>query len=238
MHLKRLDYRRFDQSCLGLRAARHCHESAGAGLFHRPQAPLAQHRTRFAAAVGVRQAGAGHFSGILHRACVCAPSTTSTRSGRRCLRWACLRHGGRPDLGTAVVLVLTAAILFYVAGLDRKYIVATRRRWACCLLVVAIAWLSHIGSRALWRMFDPEFKIIDKVNPGGEIRAYVKRSLAAAIPAISRGSRGSPSGRAACSGVGTDAGQAEAAVPARSAHRLHLCRGRRRARACGARSAC
>ena len=33
-----------------------------------------------------------------------------------------------PDLGTAIVLALTAAVLFYVAGLERRYIIAAGRR--------------------------------------------------------------------------------------------------------------
>jgi cell division protein FtsW len=85
-----------------------------------------------------------------------------------------------PDLGTAIVLALTAAILFYVAGLDRKYIVATGAV-GVLLVMVAIAMAPYRLARVVVK-FDPEYKLIDKVNPTGEVRAYIKRSQAASDP--------------------------------------------------------
>ena len=79
-----------------------------------------------------------------------------------------------PDLGTAIVLVLTAAILFYVAGLERRYI-AVATIAGVILVGIAIVAKPYRLSRVL-AMVDPNFKIVDVVNPGGEIRTYVKRA--------------------------------------------------------------
>jgi cell division protein FtsW len=85
-----------------------------------------------------------------------------------------------PDLGTAIVLALTAAVLFFVAGLDKKYIAAA----ACAglmLVAVAIAWEPYRLARVIARV-DPNFTFVDWVNPGGDIRQYVKRSQGATDP--------------------------------------------------------
>jgi cell division protein FtsW len=84
------------------------------------------------------------------------------------------------DLGTAIVLALTAAVLFYIAGLDRRYIFATGAV-GVLLVIVAIAMAPYRLARVVVR-FDPNYYLIDKVNPSGEIRAYVKRSQAASDP--------------------------------------------------------
>jgi cell division protein FtsW len=79
-----------------------------------------------------------------------------------------------PDLGTAVVLVATAAILFYIAGLDRKYIFAAAGL-GVVLVSAAIVAKPYRLARVV-AMVDPEFKIVDTVNPSGKIRAYVRRA--------------------------------------------------------------
>ena len=79
-----------------------------------------------------------------------------------------------PDLGTAIVLVLTAAILFYIAGLERRYIVIATVAGVILVGIAIVAKPYRLG-RVL-AMVDPQFKIVDVVNPGGEIRAYVKRA--------------------------------------------------------------
>jgi cell division protein FtsW len=79
-----------------------------------------------------------------------------------------------PDLGTAIVLVLTAAILFYIAGLERRYIAIATVAGVILIGIAIIAKPYRLG-RVL-AMVDPEFKIVDVVNPGGDIRSYVKRA--------------------------------------------------------------
>jgi cell division protein FtsW len=85
-----------------------------------------------------------------------------------------------PDLGTAIMLVLTAAVLFYVAGLDRRYVLFAGVA-GVVLIAVAVAAKPYRLARVM-AQFDPEFKIIDKINPGGQIRAYAKRSQSATDP--------------------------------------------------------
>jgi cell division protein FtsW len=85
-----------------------------------------------------------------------------------------------PDLGTAIVLVLTAAILFYIAGLERRYIIAAGGA-GVLLVAIAIAAKPYRLARVV-ASIDPAFKIIDRINPGGQIRAYAKRSQGATDP--------------------------------------------------------
>jgi cell division protein FtsW len=81
-----------------------------------------------------------------------------------------------PDLGTAVVLGLTAGVIFFVAGLEKRY----------CAMVAGIAILGIIVSIAVkpYRLarvvqfFDPQFKITDKFDPSGKIKAQMRNSLA------------------------------------------------------------
>jgi cell division protein FtsW len=85
-----------------------------------------------------------------------------------------------PDFGTAVVLVITAAALFFVAGLHRRYLLIGAAA-GMLLAVIAVAWKPYRVARIVGHI-DPEFKIIDTVNPGGQIKAYVKRSLSSGDP--------------------------------------------------------
>jgi len=85
-----------------------------------------------------------------------------------------------PDFGTAVVLVITAAALFFVAGLHRKYLLIGAMA-GVLLAVVAVAWKPYRVARIVGHI-DPDFKIVDMINPGGQIKAYVKRSLASGDP--------------------------------------------------------
>ncbi|MBZ5726930.1 MAG: FtsW/RodA/SpoVE family cell cycle protein [Acidobacteriia bacterium] len=79
------------------------------------------------------------------------------------------------DLGTAVVLGGTAAIVFFVAGLE----------WRYCAIVAAVAFLGVLVFilAAPYRMarvvkfFDPDFKIIARFDPQGRIKARLQKSL-------------------------------------------------------------
>jgi cell division protein FtsW len=84
------------------------------------------------------------------------------------------------DLGTAVVLVATAGVLFYVAGLDRRILLAAA---AGGLAVVSIAVISKPYRMArIIGFVDPEYRIIEKINPGGQLKAYVQSSMATRDP--------------------------------------------------------
>lgn len=80
------------------------------------------------------------------------------------------------DLGTAVVLVLTAVVMFYVAGLERRYFVAALMAG---LVVAGAAIIAKPYRLArIVGYIDPEYKLIDKVNPSGGIKTYLQKSLA------------------------------------------------------------
>jgi cell division protein FtsW len=84
------------------------------------------------------------------------------------------------DLGTAVVLVLTAAVLFYVAGLDRRFMAVAA---VGALAVVSIAVLSKPYRIArIIGFVDPQYELVDKINPGGQFKSYVQSSLSTRDP--------------------------------------------------------
>jgi cell division protein FtsW len=82
---------------------------------------------------------------------------------------------GLGDLGTAVVLIVPAAVVFYVAGLERKFVVAA-------IAVGALVAVGFVASKP-YRMarivgfFDPDYKWIDMVDPDGRIKKYVSQSV-------------------------------------------------------------
>jgi cell division protein FtsW len=84
------------------------------------------------------------------------------------------------DLGTAVVLVSTAVVLFYVAGIQRKYL-AFAAMGAVLVVVAAIASKPYRMARIVGK-FDPEFRLVDKVSPSGKLKAYIQSSLATRDP--------------------------------------------------------
>jgi cell division protein FtsW len=85
-----------------------------------------------------------------------------------------------PDFGTAVVLVITAAALFWVAGLDKRYMMIGAGV-GLMLAIAAVAVKPYRVARIVGHI-DPSFKLVDTINPGGQIKAYVKQSLAAGDP--------------------------------------------------------
>jgi cell division protein FtsW len=79
------------------------------------------------------------------------------------------------DLGTAVVLGATATAVFFVAGL----------RWRYCALagVCALAGLVFFIASRPYRLarvvgyIDPGFKLIEQIDPAGQVQQYLQRSL-------------------------------------------------------------
>jgi cell division protein FtsW len=82
---------------------------------------------------------------------------------------------GLGDLGTAVVLIVPAAVVFYVAGLERKFVVAA-------LAVGALIAVGFVASKP-YRMarmvgfFDPDYKYIDMLDPDGKVKKYISQSV-------------------------------------------------------------
>jgi cell division protein FtsW len=79
------------------------------------------------------------------------------------------------DLGTAVVLGVTATVVFFVAGL----------RWRFCAIVAGFASIGLIVfiAQKPYRLarvagyVDPDAKIISRIDPGGHIEQYMHQSL-------------------------------------------------------------
>src|ERR1019366_6078033 len=81
------------------------------------------------------------------------------------------------DLGTPIVLVSTAATMFWVAGLERRYILIAGAVGilACCAAVAAKPYrLARVVSYV-----DPKFKLVDKYDTHGWIRSQMKKSVTA-----------------------------------------------------------
>jgi cell division protein FtsW len=79
------------------------------------------------------------------------------------------------DLGTAVVLGATAAIVFFVAGLEWRYC-AIAGAVAALGVVVFIVMQPYRLARVV-KFFDPEFRVVEKIDPQGRIKARLEQSL-------------------------------------------------------------
>ena len=79
------------------------------------------------------------------------------------------------DLGTAVVLAVTAAVVFFVAGLQWRFCAIA----AGCALVGLVFFIASKPYRVarLLGHFDPGFKIIARFDPQGHIQEYLHNSL-------------------------------------------------------------
>lgn len=85
---------------------------------------------------------------------------------------ACVGFG---DLGTAIVLVLPAAVVFYVAGLQRRFVAAA----LAAGLVAALALVATKPYRMarIIGFFDPDYKVIGYFDPNERIKKYVNESV-------------------------------------------------------------
>jgi len=81
------------------------------------------------------------------------------------------------DLGTAIVLVGTAAVVFIVAGLEPRYIViaCVVGLLGCCAAIAAKPYrLVRVISYV-----DPHLTLVDRIDSHGLIRAQMKKSITA-----------------------------------------------------------
>jgi cell division protein FtsW len=83
----------------------------------------------------------------------------------------------KSDLGTPIVLVGTAAVMFLVAGLEKRYI-------AIAFLVGVLACCAAVAAKPyrLVRVItfvDPQLRLVDKFDTHGWIRAQMKKSITA-----------------------------------------------------------
>lgn len=79
------------------------------------------------------------------------------------------------DIGTTAVLMITAAAIFYVAGLERQYLFAAL---GICLLMIPMAILSKpYRVHRLIGYLDPDYKILDKIDPKERIKNWANQSI-------------------------------------------------------------
>jgi len=82
---------------------------------------------------------------------------------------------GVADLGTAVVVIVTVAVVFFVAGLERRY----------CAIAISVATMGVVFLVAskpyrlarIVHYFDSKDTIIDRIDSSGRIKAYLSQSL-------------------------------------------------------------
>ncbi len=82
---------------------------------------------------------------------------------------------GLGDLGTAVVLIVPAAVVFYVAGLERKFVVAAFAVGA--LIAVGFVASKPYRMARIVGFFDPDYKWIDMVDTDGKVKKYISQSV-------------------------------------------------------------
>jgi cell division protein FtsW len=78
------------------------------------------------------------------------------------------------DLGTAIVPVITAIVVFWVAGLERGYIARVLLLGAA-LVVVAVLSRGYRLDRVI-TYFDPDYSKFETIDPHGWIKSYAQRS--------------------------------------------------------------
>ena len=78
------------------------------------------------------------------------------------------------DLGTAVVLMCTAATVFFVAGLEFRYVMLAMII-AMCGVVFAVAQKPYRLRRVV-EYVDPQLKLIDRIDKSGRIKAQMQKS--------------------------------------------------------------
>jgi len=78
------------------------------------------------------------------------------------------------DLGTALVPVITAVIVFWVAGLEKRYMFRVAMIGAA-LVVFAVLSKGYRVGRVI-SYFDPDYSKIEMIDTHGWVRSYVERS--------------------------------------------------------------
>jgi len=79
------------------------------------------------------------------------------------------------DLGTAVVLGGTAAVVFFVAGLEPRYCAIASAVAAIGVVLFIVAEPYRLAR--VVKFFDPDFKIVTRFDPQGHIKSRLEKSL-------------------------------------------------------------
>ncbi|MGD1091568.1 MAG: putative peptidoglycan glycosyltransferase FtsW [Bryobacteraceae bacterium] len=78
------------------------------------------------------------------------------------------------DLGTALVPVITAVIVFWVAGLERRYMLRVALLGVALIVIAVLSRGYRIGRVISY--VDPDYSKIEMIDSHGWIRSYVQRS--------------------------------------------------------------
>jgi cell division protein FtsW len=84
---------------------------------------------------------------------------------------------GLADLGTAAVIFVSAALVFVVAGLDRRFIT----------IAIAAGMLAGVGLivhkpyrlKRVIQFVDPQYQMLDRIDPAGRVKRYMSQSITA-----------------------------------------------------------
>lgn len=79
------------------------------------------------------------------------------------------------DLGTPIVMMATVVVVFFVAGLE----------WRYCMIALSVAALGVVflvaskpyRLRRVVEYFDPNYKLVDRIDLQGRVKAYLNTSL-------------------------------------------------------------
>jgi cell division protein FtsW len=80
------------------------------------------------------------------------------------------------DLGTALVPVVTAVIVFWVAGLERRYMLRVVMIGAALVLAAVVSKGYRLGRVIAY--VDPDYSKIEMIDRAGWIRSYIQHSTA------------------------------------------------------------
>jgi cell division protein FtsW len=78
------------------------------------------------------------------------------------------------DLGTALVPVITAIVVFWVAGLERRYMVRVFLIGGALVLIAVFSRGYRLGR--VISFFDPNYSLISRIDTNGRLRNYVQSS--------------------------------------------------------------
>lgn len=77
------------------------------------------------------------------------------------------------DLGTALVPVITAAVVFFVAGLERRHMARVFMLGAALVLLAVIS--KPLRVNRIVTFFDPDYSKLELIDPHGMIKSYIDR---------------------------------------------------------------
>jgi cell division protein FtsW len=78
------------------------------------------------------------------------------------------------DLGTALVPVITAVLVFWIAGLERRYMLRVGLIGVALILVAICSRGYRLGRIVAY--VDPDYSKIETIDPQGWLKSYIQRS--------------------------------------------------------------